>query len=152
MKKLSYNVEINASPEKVYDTMLGLSDRKTYESWTAFFEPTSTYEGTWDEGGKILFTSNAEGREKAGMIARIETNDPAKFVSIHHYGILEKGEEITEGEKVAAWEGAHENYRFEAIPNGTRVTVDVDMVDEYVSHMDEAWPKALNELKKICEE
>lgn len=152
MKKLSYTVEINASPEKVYDTMLGLSDKKSYESWTVFFEPTSTYEGTWDEGGKIVFTSNAKGGEKSGMVARIEKNDAAKFVSIHHYGMLEKGVEITEGEAVDSWKGAHENYRFEPTANGTRVTVEVDMVDEYISHMDEAWPKALNELKKISEE
>ncbi|MGV3609444.1 MAG: SRPBCC family protein [Fluviicola sp.] len=151
MKKLNYNIEINAAPEKVYDNMLGLSDKKTYEAWTAHFEPTSTFEGTWNEGGKIIFTSHAESAEKSGMIARIEKNDPAKFVSILHYGMLEKGKEITEGEKIENWKGAHENYRFEPTTNGTRVTVEVDMVDEYISHMDEAWPKALEKLKEISE-
>ena len=33
MKKLSYHVEINAPREKVYDAMLGLSDKKTYEAF-----------------------------------------------------------------------------------------------------------------------
>lgn len=151
MKKLSYDVEINASPEKVYDTMLGLSDKKTYESWTALFEPSSTYEGTWNEGGKILFTSNGESGEKSGMVARIEKNDPAKFVSIHHYGVLEKGTEITEGPKVEGWGDAHENYRFEPTSDGTKVKVEVDTKDEYVSFFDEVWPKALNKLKEISE-
>jgi hypothetical protein len=151
MKKLSYHVEINASPEKVYDTMLGLSDKKTYEDWTALFEPSSTYEGSWDEGAKILFTSNADSDEKSGMVARIEKNAPAKFVSILHYGMLEKGQEITEGPKVEGWGNAHENYWFEPTSNGTKVKVEVDTKDEYVSFFDEVWPKALDKLKQICE-
>lgn len=151
MKKLSYDVEINASPEKVYDTMLGLSDKKTYEQWTAAFNPTSSWEGSWNKGDKILFIGISEDGSKNGMVARIAENDPGKYVSIEHYGELEKGEEITEGEKVEAWKGAHENYRFDEIAGGTRVTVDVDMVDEYVSYMDEAWPKALGKLKEISE-
>lgn len=151
MKKLSYDVEINASPEKVYDTMLGLSDKKTYEDWTALFEPSSTYEGSWDEGEKILFTSNANSDEKSGMVARIEKNDPAKFVSILHYGMLEKGQEITEGPKVEGWDNAHENYWFEPTNNGTKVKVEVDTKDEYVSFFDEVWPKALGKLKEISE-
>lgn len=151
MKKLSYNVEINASREKVYDSMLGLSDKKTYEAWTAAFNPTSSWEGGWNKGDKILFIGISEDGSKGGMVARIAENDPGKFVSIEHYGILEKGEEITEGEKVDQWKGANENYRFEPTANGTKVTIDVDMVDEYISYMDEAWPKALNALKKACE-
>lgn len=150
MKKLSYHVAINASPDKVYDTMLGLSNKKTYEAWTVPFEPTSSWEGTWDEGGKILFTSNANG-EKTGMIARIEKNDPAKFVSIHHFGMLEKGEEITDGPKVEGWGDAYEKYWFESADNGTKVKVEVDVPDKYVQFMDETWPKALEKLKGICE-
>ncbi len=130
--------------------MLGLSDKKTYEAWTAFFEPTSTWEGTWDEGGKIIFTSNA-GEEKSGMVARILKNDPAKMVSINHYGMLEKGEEITDGPKMEGWGDALENYWFEQTADGTKVIVEVDMKEEYAKQMDEIWPKALAKLKEICE-
>nr|WP_294862183.1 SRPBCC domain-containing protein [uncultured Fluviicola sp.] len=151
MKKLSYDIEIHASPEKVYDKMLGLSDKKTYEAWTAFFEPTSSWEGTWDEGGKIIFTSNASRDEKSGMVARIEKNDPAKFVSIHHYGMLEEGKEITEDPKMEGWGDALENYWFTPTSNGTKLKVEVDMKEEYVKQMEEVWPKALAKLKEICE-
>lgn len=152
MKKLTYTQQISASPEHVQDVMLGLSDKHTYEQWCAAFNPTSSWEGGWNKGDKILFTGISEDGSKSGMVARIAENDPGKYVSIAHYGILEKGEEITEGEKVAGWNGAHENYRFEPTVNGTKLTVEVDMVDEYVSYMDEAWPKALDALKKICEQ
>jgi hypothetical protein len=152
MKKLSYTKEISASPERVHDVMLGLSDKRTYEQWTAPFNPTSSWEGGWDKGDKIMFIGISEDGAKGGMIARIVENDPGKFVSIEHYGVLEKGVEITEGEKVDSWKGAHENYRFEPTENGTRVTAEVDTVDEYVSYFDEAWPQALDVLKKICEQ
>jgi Activator of Hsp90 ATPase homolog 1-like protein. len=151
MKKLKYTKEISASPERVYDVMLGLSDKHTYEQWTAAFNPTSSWEGSWNKGDKILFVGISEDGSKSGMIARIAENDPGKYVSIEHYGELQKGVEITEGEKVDQWKGAHENYRFESAANGTLVTVEVDMVDDYVSYMDEAWPKALAKLKEICE-
>ncbi|WP_341901289.1 SRPBCC domain-containing protein [Fluviicola taffensis] len=151
MKKLNYNIEINSSPEKVYDNMLGLSDKHTYEQWTVPFSPNSSWEGGWNKGDKIAFVGISKDGIKSGMLARIAENDPGKYVSIEHYGMLEKGVEITEGEAVESWKGAHENYRFEPTVKGTRVTVEVDMVDEYISHMDEAWPKALNELKRISE-
>ncbi len=151
MKKLRYSKEISASPERVYDAMLGLSDKQTYKEWTAAFNPTSSWEGGWNTGDKILFVGISEDGSKGGMVARIAENDPGKYVSIEHYGILENGVEITEGEKVKGWSGAHENYRFEAIPNGTRVTAEVDTVEEYVSYFDETWPKALDALKLVCE-
>lgn len=42
MKKIQFTVEIKASVAKVFDYMLGLSDKSTYEQWTALFNPTST--------------------------------------------------------------------------------------------------------------
>ncbi len=55
MKKIQFNVNINAPASKVYDCMLGINNKITYEQWTALFNPTSTYEGTWNKGSKILF-------------------------------------------------------------------------------------------------
>lgn len=53
MNKLQFKKEINATAEKVYEAMLGLKEKKTYEYWTYAFNPTSTYEGSWDKGAKI---------------------------------------------------------------------------------------------------
>ncbi len=151
MKKLRYTKEISASPEHVHDVMLGLSDKNTYQQWTTAFNPTSSWEGGWNKGDKITFIGISEDGAKGGMVARIAENEPGKFVSIEHYGVLEKGVEITEGEKVDSWKGAHENYTFAATADGTRVTVEMDTVDEYASYFDETWPKALDKLKEVCE-
>ena len=55
MQKLQFTVSIDAPVTRVYDVMLGINSKSTYEQWTALFNPTSTYEGSWDKGNKILF-------------------------------------------------------------------------------------------------
>jgi hypothetical protein len=45
MQKLQFKIVIHATAQTVYETMLGLKNKSTYEQWTAAFNPTSTYEG-----------------------------------------------------------------------------------------------------------
>lgn len=151
MKKLKYTCEIEATPNHVYATMLGLNDKGTYEKWTAEFNPTSTWEGDWSKGSKMLFLGLDENGNRGGMVSQIVENNPGKFVSIRHYGILEGDAEITEGPKVSDWANAHENYTFEETKNGTLVTIDMESNDEHADYFDTAWPKALQSLKQICE-
>lgn len=40
MKKLQFTVSINAPAAKVYDYMLGITSKATYEQWTSLFNPT----------------------------------------------------------------------------------------------------------------
>ena len=86
-----------------------------------------------------------------GMLARIKENIPGKVVAIEHYGVIDKGQEVTSGEAVAEWKGAQENYYFREEDGGTVLTVVTDTTKEYESHMEEAWQKALARLKEICE-
>ncbi|MBK7668751.1 MAG: SRPBCC domain-containing protein [Sphingobacteriaceae bacterium] len=156
MKKLQYKVSIKAPATKIYDFMLGINSKSTYEQWTALFNPTSTYEGTWNKGSKILFVGVDEKGEKGGMVSRIADNIPNQFVSIQHYGLLKGDKEITEGPDVEKWANGFENYTFEE-SNGpdtyrdTTVTVDLDTTEEFVDYMNESYPKALDKLKEICE-
>ncbi len=55
----------------IYDLMLGIKNKSTYEQWTALFNPTSTYEGSWDKGNKILFIGADEHGEKGRIVSRI---------------------------------------------------------------------------------
>src|SRR5690606_11821990 len=105
MKKIQFKTDINAPVAKVYNTMLGLENKATYEAWTAEFNPISTYEGSWEKGTKILFIGTGKNGEKGGMVAEIAANVPNKFVSIRSYGILKGGTEITTGEEVEKWAG-----------------------------------------------
>jgi hypothetical protein len=71
MKKLQFKISINAPAAKIYDFMLGIKSKSTYEQWTALFNPTSTYEGSWDKGSKILFVGVDEKGERGGMVSKI---------------------------------------------------------------------------------
>ncbi len=150
MKKLNYQIDIQAPAEKVFRTMLGLDDISTYEQWTALFNPTSSYEGNWDKGSKIYFTGIHEGK-KGGMVAEIAENIPNKYISIRHYGILDGDKEITEGPEVESWAGGLENYSFQEFDGITSVAVEVDTTEEYGEYFDQTWPKALKKLKEITE-
>lgn len=151
MKKLQFKTGINATVAKVYNTMLGLDDKATYETWTAEFNPTSTFEGSWEKSAKMYFIGTGEDGEKGGMVSEIAENIPNKFVSIRHYGILNGDTEITTGEDVEKWAGGLENYAFEENNGITTVTVEMDTTEEYVDFFNETWPKALNKLKLIVE-
>ena len=151
MKKLQYKVSIHAPVTRIYDCMLGINSKSTYEQWTSLFNPTSTYEGSWDKGSKILFIGVGEKGEKGGMVSRIAENIPNRFVSIQHYGILKADKEITEGPEVEKWANGFENYSFEENNGTTTVTVDLDTTEDFIDYMNENYPKALDKLKELCE-
>jgi hypothetical protein len=151
MQKLQFKVTINALVGKVYDIMLGISNKATYEAWTALFNPTSTYEGSWKKGSKMLFIGTDENGNKGGMVSEVFDCTNNRFVSIRHYGILKNNEEITTGPEVEKWANGYENYSFEESNGITTVTVDIDVTKDFLDYMNQTFPKALEKLKEICE-
>lgn len=152
MKKLQFKISIASPVSKVFDLMLGLSNKSTYEAWTALFNPTSSFEGTWENGSKMLFIGIDENGEKGGIISKVAENIPNQFVSLHHYGLYKAGEEITDGPEVEKWANGYENYTFEDNKGSTSLIVDIDVTEEYESYFNNTYPTALNKLKEICEE
>lgn len=151
MKQLQFKKEINATAQKVYETMLGLKDKSTYEHWTSAFNPTSTYEGNWEKGSRILFVGVDENGKKGGMVSEIEHHQPATFISIRHCGFLDGDTEVTTGEQVEKWAGGHETYSYQENNGTTTVTVDIDTIDEYIDYFKNTYPAALDKLKEISE-
>jgi hypothetical protein len=151
MKKLRYTIDIHAPAKKVYHTMLGMDTISTYEQWTAEFNPTSTYEGSWHKGSKMYFLGTDENGKRGGMVSEIADNIPYRFVSIRHYGILDGENEITEGAEIEKWAGGLENYSFQEANGVTTVTVDIDVAEDYLDYFNATWPKALVRLREIAE-
>ncbi|NEU06884.1 SRPBCC domain-containing protein [Flavihumibacter sp. R14] len=151
MKKLQFTVSINAPASRVYDVMLGISSKSTYEQWTSLFNPTSSYEGSWDKGNKMLFIGVDEKGEKGGMVSRIVENIPNQFVSVQHYGLVKGDKEISEGPEVEKWANGFENYTFQENNGTTTLTVDLDTTEDFLDYMNETYPKALDKLKELCE-
>lgn len=151
MNKLQFTVHIQAPLSKVYETMLGLSNKSTYEAWTALFNPTSTYAGNWAQGEKMLFIGTDDKGQKGGMVSRIVDLVPNQFVSIQHYGLVQGDVEVTEGPEVEKWANGLENYSFQESNGVTTVTVDLDTTEDFLAYMNDTYPKALQKLKEICE-
>ena len=149
MESLHFEIIINANAEKVYRTLI---DEKHYTEWTSAFNPTSYYKGSWEKGSKILFLGTDPDGNMGGMASRIKENIPNKFVSIEHLGIIKDGKELTYGDEVESWAGAMENYSFTQKGNTTLFGVDADSNQEFKAYLCEAWPRALNKLKEICEQ
>lgn len=151
MKKLQFKQNIHAPAAKVYELMLGIKNKSTYEQWTALFNPTSSFEGSWEKGSKILFVGVDERGEKGGLVSRIVENTPNCFVSIQHHGLVQGNKEIMEGPEVEQWANGFENYTFDESNGVTTLTVDLDTTEEFIDYMNESYPKALGKLKEICE-
>ena len=146
---MHFEIDIDASAGKVYQTML---DKKKYSEWTAVFNATSHFEGSWKKGAKILFLGTDTDGTIGGMVSRIKENIPNRFVSIEHLGMVQAGKEIMSGDKVDQWAGAHENYSFTENNGHTHLKVDLDVAEEWKVYFTQMWPAALNKLKTICEE
>ena len=104
-----------------------------------------------EKGNKILFIGVDEKGEKGGMVSNIVENIPNQFVSIQHLGLLKADKEITEGPEVEKWANGFENYTFEENNGTATVTVDLDTTEDFLSYMNQTYPKALDKLKELCE-
>lgn len=144
MEKHTFNVSINASPEKVWDTLW--SD-ESYRAWTAVFAEGSTAVTDWKKGSKVLFVDG----KGEGMVSTIVENKPNEFMSIKHLGTIKDGVEDLESEQTLQWAGALENYTLETKDGNTLLTVDMDITDEYKDYFLTTWPKALDKVKQLAE-
>lgn len=149
MEPLHVDVTIHADAETVFRNMLG---EKSFKQWSAAFDPTSYYDGKWEDGEKMLFIGcDSEGR-KFGMVSRIEQVIPGKYVSIFHIGVVMDGKEMTgHSAETAGWAGSREIYTLEETDGQTVVSVDVDVNKEHKAQFAKQWPEALRLLKALCE-
>lgn len=145
IETLRFQETIRAPVEKVWDTML---DSASYSRWTAPFGEGARYEGSWEQGSRILFLVPSGD----GMVAQIAENRRHEHISIRYLGQIVNGVEDTESDAVRARAPAYEKYTFTAVPGGSRVVVDQDVTAEWEQFMREAWPSGLRVLKQICEE
>jgi uncharacterized protein YndB with AHSA1/START domain len=147
MEKIHTSIVIQATREKVWDTML--SDA-SYRKWTHAFHPGSYYKGILAQGEKILFLGPDEGGEM-GMVSRVAEMRPHEFISFEHLGIVKNGVEDTESEEAKKWSPAFENYTLREIEGGTEVIVDQDIESAYKAQFEEMWQRALLLLKELAE-
>ncbi|MPT33387.1 MAG: SRPBCC domain-containing protein [Chryseobacterium sp.] len=145
MEKLKYQIEIDASPEKVWDV---LWNEKTYSQWTYYFSPDSNMVTDWEVGGKTYFTDSSR---KNGVVSTIERIEEPKHLIFKHLGELHNGVEDVDSEKVKAWNGSLEAYYLEEDNGKTTLKVEVDSNDEFKEMFDNGFRKGLEVIKDLSE-
>lgn len=147
MEHLHFNITINASAEKVWDSLF--SDAG-YREWTAAFSPDSFAVTDWKQGSKARFVDATN----SGMISEIEVSRPYEFLSIKHLGMIKNGVEDVSSDEVKPWAGAHENYTLRSSNGQTELQIDLEshaMAQEFIDYFSQTWPVALAKLKEIAE-
>lgn len=147
MEKNEYRITINATREKVWNT---LWNDDTYRAWTAPFAEGSNARTDWKKGSKVLFLDN----NNEGMVSTIAENRPNEYMSIRHLGIVKNGVEDYDSEESKKWGNSFENYTLKFVNGGTELVVDMSsdsIPEEYKDYFAQTWPKALNKLKELAE-
>jgi uncharacterized protein YndB with AHSA1/START domain len=139
MEQLSYEIEINAEPEKVWSVLW--SDI-TYRQWTTAFTEGSFYEGALEENSIVKFLDP----KNNGMYSRVIKVIPNETITFLHLG------EIYEGIEVAQeWGDATEAYFLEENDEGTLLRTVINTPAEFKSFFEEKFPKAMNIVKHLSE-
>ena len=145
---LHFEITIDNSPENVFRIML---ESEAYSEWTSPFNPTSRFSGSWNKGEKIMFLGTDTDGRTGGMVCRIRENIPGKFLSIESLREVVDGKEVIGDGKGEAWKGALENYTLKPVGSRTLLCIDTEVPVDFKPFLLDAWPKALEKLKTLCE-
>lgn len=144
IKKIVFEQEIKASAETVWNKMW---DKKTYSEWTTPFCAGTYFTGEIELGSRIHFIAPSFD----GMYSDVFYLIPNKLIIFKHIGNLKDLKELPLDAEAERWTGSFETYKLNEVDGITTVTAEIDCVPEYIDYMNEKFPLALQELKKISE-
>ena len=144
IKKLVFEINIEASREKVWKT---LWDKESYRLWAKPFTEGTYYEGELIQGNRVhLLSPSGE-----GMYSDVEILKENELLIFKHIGMLKDKKELPLDAETERWTGCFESYRLKETDGATQLIVEVDTIENYVDWMNKSFPLALQELKKISE-
>jgi uncharacterized protein YndB with AHSA1/START domain len=145
MKKLEFNITIDADRQKVWETML---NPVTYKEWVNVSWPGSHYQGNWKKGENIRFLSPDQG----GTMATLVEHKPYEQILLKHVAVINSnGSEDRDSEIAKGWIGTTEAYTFTENKGKTTVAVEINTNPSWAEMFSSGWPKALAKLKEISE-
>ena len=139
MKLLEYTIQINATPEKVWEVLF---TQDNYKKWASAMNEGTYFEGTWEEGSIMKFLDP----KNNGMYNLVEKNIPNKQLSMKHLGWILEGELSPQG-----WEDSTLDYILEPNENGTLLIGKVNSLDEFVDFFNSKYPKNFENIKNLAE-
>jgi hypothetical protein len=119
MKNIEFCIKINASKERVWET---LWNDNSYRKWTSVFSSDSHAVSDWKEGSQIKFIDS----KGDGIYSIIETNLPFEQMSFKHLGEIKEGIETT-----VDWAGSMENYFLKESNAVTELKINMEIKEEF---------------------
>ena len=145
MVKINFSTSINAPKEKVWENLWNLD---YYKAWTtAFCEGSQAKTDNWKEGSKVHFLSPSG----EGMYSLIEKSVENEFISFKHIGLLKDKTEQPLDEATQKWTGSYENYTLIETDGDTTLSVEVEVIDQYLDFFNDKFPNALQNVKELAE-
>ena len=139
MKFLEFEIQINATPEKVWETLF---TQDSYKQWASAMNKGTYFEGNWEVGSIMKFLDP----QNNGMYNLVEKNIPNKELGMKHLGWILEGELSPQN-----WEDSSLKYILEPNANGTLLKGTVNSLDEFVDFFNSKYPQNFELIKKLTE-
>ena len=140
MKFLEFEIQINATPEKVWETLF---TQDSYKKWASAMNEGTYFEGNWEVGSIMKFLDP----QNNGMYNLVTENIRFKVLGMKHLGWILKGELSPQN-----WEDSTLNYILEPSENGTLLKGTVNSLDEFVEFFNSKYPQNFENIKRLAEE
>ena len=141
MKEMQFSVEINATKEKVWDT---LWQDETFREWAGIIDPGTHMVGDLKEGNEVQFISG----NGYGVTSLVEKLTPGEFLLLRHSAdTQDDGKRERENE----WTGGAESYSLSEKDGTTTLTAAFDVPPELEEYFKVNYPKALERVKVLAE-
>jgi uncharacterized protein YndB with AHSA1/START domain len=141
MITLQFNIQIQASPERVWNTLFS---SPSYSVWTSVFCNGSYALTDWQTGSNYQFL-NPSGDGIFGIITQHETNKKMYFT---HHGEVKN---LLNQEVGGEWYNMTEMYMLETNDDGCILVIEITTPEGYTSYFEEVYPKALAKVKLLSE-
>lgn len=141
MKEMEFLVEINATKQKVWDT---LWQDATFRQWAGIIDPGTYMVGDLQEGNEVQYIS-ANG---FGVTSLVEKVVVGEFLLLKHRAdTQDQGKQEREKE----WTGGQECYALDEKDGTTTLTVAFDVPPELEGYFASNFPIALKRVKVLAE-
>ncbi len=142
MKEMQFQVEINTSKEKVWDT---LWQDKTFREWAGLIDPGTYMVGNLKEGNEVQYISSENGYGVTSLVEKLTTNE---FLLLRHSADTQSS---GKQEREKEWTGGTESYALSEEDGITTLTVAFDVPPELEDYFKDNYPKALERVKELAE-
>lgn len=142
MIEMQFTVEINATKERVWNT---LWQDETFRDWANIIDEGTYMKGVLKEGNEIQFISSKNGYGVTSFVEKLTRNE---FVLFRH---MADTKESGEQEREKDWAGGTESHSLTEENGVTTLTVTFDVPTEMEEIFMVRFPKALERVKLLAE-